>query len=254
MVDQGIRRGWVGSSQTGRRGDSHPAEIFPESWVDQTSLASGPVTFDRAATSRDQLLQQALGLAYFTVAWNVIEGVIAIWAAIDAGSDALLSFGLDSAVESISALVLIWRLRVEQRDAERAEEVESRALRLIGVTFFILAAYVTYESITTLVNGDQPDVSIVGIVLTTLSLIVMPILARRKEQVGEEMDSMAVLADAAETRACFYLSIVVLTGLVLNAALGWWWADPLAALGVVVFLIKEGREAMSGEHGDHSHH
>ncbi len=100
----------------------------------------------------------------------------------------------------------------------------------------------------------QPDVSIVGIVLTTLSLIVMPILARRKEQVGEEMDSMAVLADAAETRACFYLSIVVLTGLVLNAALGWWWADPLAALGVVVFLIKEGREAMSGEHGDHSHH
>ena len=169
-------------------------------------------------------------------------------------SDALLSFGLDSAVESISALVLIWRLRVEQRDAERAEEVESRALRLIGVTFFILAVYVTYESITTLVNRDQPDVSIVGIVLTTLSLIVMPILARRKEQVGEEMDSMAVLADAAETRACFYLSIVVLTGLVLNAALGWWWADPLAALGVVVFLIKEGREAMSGEHGDHSHH
>ena len=150
--------------------------------------------------------------------------------------------------------MLIWRLRVEQRDAERAEEVESRALRLIGVTFFILAAYVTYESITTLVNREQPDVSIVGIVLTTLSLIVMPILARRKEQVGEEMDSMAVLADAAETRACFYLSIVVLTGLVLNAALGWWWADPLAALGVVVFLIKEGREAMSGEHGDHYHH
>ena len=223
--------------------------------MDQTpSTLPAPVTFDRAATSRDLLLRRALGLAYFTVAWNVIEGAVAIWAAVDAGSDALLSFGLDSAVESISALVLIWRLRVEQRDAERAGEVESRALRLIGVTFFVLAAYVTYESITTLVNREQPDVSIVGIVLTTLSLIVMPILARRKEQVGEEMDSMAVLADAAETRACFYLSIVVLTGLVLNATLGWWWADPLAALGVVVFLIKEGREAMSGEHGDHYHH
>ena len=211
------------------------------------------MTFERAVTSRDQLLRRALGLAYFTVVWNVIEGVIAIWATIDAGSDALLSFGLDSVVESISALVLIWRLRVEQRDADRAEEVEGRALRLIGFTFFVLAAYVTYESITTLVNGEEPNASIVGIVLTTLSLIVMPILARRKEQVGEEMDSMAVLADAAETRACFYLSIVVLTGLVLNAAFEWWWADPLAALGVVVFLVKEGREAISGEHGDHYH-
>jgi divalent metal cation (Fe/Co/Zn/Cd) transporter len=211
------------------------------------------MTFDRAVTSRDQLLRRALGLAYFTVVWNVIEGVIAIWAAIDAESDALLSFGLDSVVESISALVLIWRLRVEQRDAERAEEVEGRALRLIGVTFFVLAAYVAYESIITLVNRERPDASIVGILLTTLSLIVMPILARRKEQVGEEMDSMAVLADAAETRACFYISIVVLFGLVLNAAFGWWWADPLAALGVVFFLVKEGREAISGEHGDHYH-
>jgi divalent metal cation (Fe/Co/Zn/Cd) transporter len=204
-------------------------------------------------TDRDQLLRTALGLAYFTVAWNVVEGVVAIWAAIDARSDALLGFGLDSAVESISAAVVIWRLRVERRDAERADEVERRALRLIGVTFFVLAAYVTYESVTTFVSQERPDASTVGIVITSLSLIVMPVLARRKEEVGEAMHSMAVLADAAETRACFYLSIVVLTGLVLNAALGWWWADPLAALGVVVFLVKEGREALTGKHGDHYH-
>jgi divalent metal cation (Fe/Co/Zn/Cd) transporter len=204
-------------------------------------------------TDRDQLLRTALGLAYFTVAWNVVEGVVAIWAAIEARSDALLGFGLDSAVESISAAVVIWRLRVERRDAERADEVERRALRLIGVTFFVLAAYVTYESVTTFVIQERPDASTVGIVITSLSLIVMPVLARRKEEVGEAMHSMAVLADAAETRACFYLSIVVLTGLVLNAALGWWWADPLAALGVVVFLVKEGREALTGKHGDHYH-
>jgi divalent metal cation (Fe/Co/Zn/Cd) transporter len=204
-------------------------------------------------TDRDQLLRTALGLAYFTVAWNVVEGVVAIWAAIEARSDALLGFGLDSAVESISAAVVIWRLRVERRDAERADEVERRALRLIGVTFFVLAAYVTYESVTTFVSQERPDASTVGIVITSLSLIVMPVLARRKEEVGEAMHSMAVLADAAETRACFYLSIVVLTGLVLNAALGWWWADPLAALGVVVFLVKEGREALTGKHGDHYH-
>lgn len=211
------------------------------------------MTFDLPATGRDQLLRRALNLAYFTVAWNVVEGVIAIWAALNAGSDALLGFGLDSAVESISGLVLIWRLHVERRDAERAEEVEGRALRLIGITFFLLAAYLTYESITTLVNSERPDASIVGIALTVLSLIVMPPLARRKEQVGEEMDSMAVLADAAETWACFYLSIVVLAGLLLNVLFGWWWADPLAALGVVAFLIKEGREALSGQHGDHYH-
>jgi cation diffusion facilitator family transporter len=199
------------------------------------------------------MLTRALGLAYFTVGWNVIEGVVSIWAAVTAGSDALLGFGLDSMVESLSAVVLIWRLKVEQRDPHRAEEVEGRALRLIGITFFLLAGYVAFESITTLINDERPEVSIVGIVITGLSLVVMPPLARRKEHVGEEMDSMAVLADAAETWACAYLSIVVLVGLLLNALFGWWWADPIAALGVVVFLVMEGRKALSGEHGDHYH-
>ena len=196
---------------------------------------------------RPELLSRALQLAYFTVAWNVVEGVVAIWAAIEAGSDALLGFGLDSGVESLSGLVLIWRFRVERRNIERAEEVEAKALRLIGVTFFALAAFVAYESITTLASSGRPETSWVGIGITFLSIIVMPMLATRKERVGKAMESRAVLADAAETWACVYLSIVVLAGLALNALFGWWWADPVAALAVVGFLVKEGFEAFSDD-------
>jgi divalent metal cation (Fe/Co/Zn/Cd) transporter len=198
---------------------------------------------------RPQLLSRALQLAYFTVAWNVIEGLVAVWAAIAAGSDALLGFGLDSGVESLSGLVLIWRLNIERKDAERAEEVEEQALKFIGITFFALAAFVGYESVTTLAGAERPETSLVGIAVTVLSLIVMPILARKKERVGEALGSRAVLADSAETRACVYLSGVVLAGLALNALFDWWWADPVAALAVVGFLVKEGREAFS--HEDH---
>ncbi len=196
---------------------------------------------------RSRLLSRASQLAYFTVAWNLIEGAVAIWAGIAAGSDALLGFGLDSGVESLSGTVLIWRLNIERKEIERAEEVEEKALKLIGMTFFALAAFVSYESVTTLLRAEQPEASWVGIGVTTLSLIVMPILARRKEQVGKALASRAVLADSAETWACVYLSAVVLAGLTLNAFFGWWWADPVAALGVVGFLVKEGREAFSDE-------
>ena len=174
---------------------------------------------------------------------------MAIWAAIAAGSDALLGFGLDSGVESLSGLVLIWRLNIERKDTDRAEEVEERALKLIGLTFFALAVFVGYQSVTTLLNGERPESSWVGIAVTILSVIVMPILARSKERVGEAIGSRAVLADSAETWACVYLSAVVLAGLALNALFGWWWADPVAAIAVVGFLVKEGREAFS--HEDH---
>ena len=186
-------------------------------------------------------------MAYFTVAWNAIEGVVAIWAAFASDSDALLGFGLDSGVESLSGLVLIWRLNIERTDTERSEEVDEKALRLIGLTFFALAAFVGYESVTTLLRAERPETSWLGIAVTIISLLVMPILARRKERVGEAMGSRAVLADSAETWACVYLSGVVLAGLALNAIFGWWWADPLAALGVVGFLVKEGWEAFSEE-------
>jgi divalent metal cation (Fe/Co/Zn/Cd) transporter len=200
--------------------------------------------------NRPELLSRALQLAYFTVVWNVVEGAVAIWAAIASGSDALLGFGLDSGVESLSGLVLIWRITVERRDVERAEEVEAKALRLIGLTFFALAAFVAYESITTLVNSERPETSWVGIGITFLSIMVMPMLATRKERVGKAMGSRAVLADSAETWACVCLSGVVLAGLALNALFDWWWADPVAALAVVGFLVKEGLEALSGQHHD----
>jgi divalent metal cation (Fe/Co/Zn/Cd) transporter len=199
---------------------------------------------------RAALLRRAWWLAVFTVVWNLAEGAVAITAAALAGSRALIGFGVDSFVESASAAVLIWRLSVEQRCPERAEHVEQRALRIIGVTFLALAALVGIESVRSLIAGDQPDVSWTGIVLTIVSLIVMPVLAREKRQVGRELGSRSVEADSQQTRACVYLSAVVLAGLAANAAFGWWWADPVAALGVVVFLVREGREALEAEHVD----
>ena len=200
-----------------------------------------------ARMDRVDLVSRALRLAYFTVVWNVVEGVVAIWAATSSGSDALLGFGLDSGIESLSGLVLIWRLNVERKHVEKAEDAEGRALKLIGLTFFALAAFVAYESTTSLVNSEQPATSWVGIGITVLSIIVMPMLATRKERVGKAMGSRAVIVDSAETWACLYLSVVVLAGLALNALFGWWWADPIAALFVVGFLAKSGLEAISAE-------
>jgi divalent metal cation (Fe/Co/Zn/Cd) transporter len=199
---------------------------------------------------RGTLLRRATVLAWFTVGWNVVEGLIAIAAALLVGSPALLGFGLDSGVESLSGSVVLWRLYAERRDPERAAVVEQRALRLIGATFFALAAFITFDSIRSLTSGDEPGTSVVGIVLTAVSVVVMQWLARAKRRVGIAMGSKAVEADSAQTSACVYLSIIVLVGLLLNAAIGWWWADPLAALGVVAFLVREGREALTAEHAD----
>ena len=200
--------------------------------------------------TREALLRRALVLAVFTVAWNLAEGVVALGAAAFSGSRALIGFGVDSFVESMSAAVLIWRLRVEQHSPHRAEQVEQRALRLIGVAFLALAALVGVESIRSLLAGDHPDSSPVGIALTLVSLIVMPLLARAKRRVGAEMGDRSVEADSNQTMACVYLSAVVLVGLALNALFGWWWADPVAALAVVGFLVHEGREALEAEHVD----
>ena len=202
------------------------------------------------AIDRATLLRRAYWLAVFTVVWNLGEGVVAIAAAAVSDSKALIGFGVDSFVESTSAAVLMWRLRAEQRSPERVEHVEQRALKIIGVTFLALAAVVGVESIRSLVAGEQPDVSRTGIVLTIVSLIVMPVLARAKRRVGRQLGARSVEADSQQTQACVYLSAVVLAGLALNAAFGWWWADPAAALGVVVFLVREGREALQAEHVD----
>lgn len=207
-------------------------------------------TRPRAQTDRVDravLLRRARWLAVFTVAWNVVEGVVAIAAGVLAGSQALLGFGADSAAESVSAAVLTWRLTAEQRDPDRAERVEHTALRVIGVSFLLLAGLVAFDAIRALVVGDEPSSSSIGIALTVVSLVVMPWLATRKRQVADALGSAAAVADSQQTWACAWLSAIVLLGLVLNATVGWWWADPVAALVVVALLVDEGREALTGE-------
>lgn len=204
--------------------------------------------------TRSALLARGLRLEYLTVGWNVVEGVIAIGAGIAAGSIALIGFGVDSFVESISGSVLIWRLRAETvggADEERIEQVEQRASRLVAVSFVLLAAYVAFEAVRTVVAQDRPDASPVGIVLTTVSLAVMLWLARAKRDTGEALGSRALIADSHQTFACWYLSATTLAGLALNAAFGLWWADPVAALVIAVFLVREAREAWEGEEDEH---
>ena len=205
------------------------------------------------AATRAQLLSRGLRLEYLTVGWNIAEGIIAVGAGAAAGSIALIGFGVDSFVETISGLVLTWRLRAEAfggADEERIEQVEQRARRLVAVSFLILAAYVAIEAVRTLAAQDQPDASPVGIALTTVSLVVMLWLARAKRETGEALGSRALIADSHQTFACWYLSVTTLAGLVLNAAFGLWWADPVAALVIAVILLREANEAWQGEEED----
>jgi len=189
--------------------------------------------------------KKALLSEYFTVGWNVIEGVVAIASGVIAGSIALVGFGLDSYIEVASGLVLIWRLRKHGFTEEEEEEAaEKRAVLFVGVTFLLLAVYVIYESGKKLFFQERPEESLIGIILAFLSLIVMPLLAVYKKKIAAEINSRALRADALETLACSYLSLTLLLGLGANALFGWWWADPVAALGMVYFLINEGWEAI----------
>jgi divalent metal cation (Fe/Co/Zn/Cd) transporter len=204
------------------------------------------------ALSRPQLLRRGLRLEYLTVGWNILEGVVAIGAGLAAGSIALIGFGVDSFVETISGAVLIWRLGSEARgrlDEEAVDRVEHRAERLVGAAFLLLAAYVAFEAVRALVNGEAPSASPIGIALTAVSIAVMLWLARQKRQTGEALRSRALIADSHQTYACWYLSMVALVGLVANALFGMWWADPVAALGIVALLVKEGIEAIRGGEG-----
>lgn len=203
--------------------------------------------------ARPALIRRGLLLEYLTVGWNVLEGLIAILAGVASGSIALIAFGVDSVVETISGVVLIWRLRAEERgdlDEDGVERVERRAERLVGVAFLILAGYVGVESVRTLLAAEAPEPSSIGIILTAVSIGVMLWLARAKRETGEALGSRALIADSRQTRACWYLSAVTLAGLALNALLGWWWADPVAALAIGVLLVREGREALNGGDDD----
>ena len=204
---------------------------------------AGPDPARRAATKR------GLRLQYATVAWNIIEGIIAVSAALAAGSVALLGFGVDSFVECASALVMIWRLRADRNgdlSPAKLEAVEKRARKLIAASLFLLAAYVTFDAATSLWEKERPQFSIVGAVLMSLSVLIMLWLARAKRLVAQALNSEAMEADAFQTTACWWLSLTALAGLALNGLFGWWWADPVAGLVIAGLVANEGREAWKG--------
>jgi divalent metal cation (Fe/Co/Zn/Cd) transporter len=173
-----------------------------------------------------------------TIGWNVVEGVVAIAAGIVAGSISLIAFGLDSGVEVSTSLVLAWRLSRERRGGCTQED-DRRATRLIAACFAVLAVYVTVEALGQLTARRAPDVSLPGIVLASLSVVIMPLLARAKKRLGPVLGSQAVVSESRQTELCAWLSAVVLVGLGANALLGWWWADPVAALAVAGFAGVE---------------
>jgi divalent metal cation (Fe/Co/Zn/Cd) transporter len=190
-----------------------------------------------------------LRLEALTVGWNVIEGLVAVLAATAAGSVALLAFGLDSFVECASGIVMIWRLRAERAAVSHAhiESIERRARRLVAGSLFLLAVWVAFDAGRTLWLREHPDFSVVGIVLLTLSAVTMLWLARAKRRVAHALGSRAMVADAFQTTACFWLSVAALGGILLNGVLGWWWADPLAAFVIAALIVREGVDAWRGE-------
>jgi divalent metal cation (Fe/Co/Zn/Cd) transporter len=203
-----------------------------------------PSTSDRA-----HHLRRGRRLEYFTLGWNMVEAIVAVGAGWLAGSIALVGFGVDSLIESFSGAILLWRLASSAHDESR----EQLALRLVGVSFFLLAAYVCFEAIKSLVAAEQPKASVPGIVLAVASLIVMPLLARAKRKVAADITSRALVADSRQSDICAYLSAILLGGLVLNALFGWWWADPVAALIMVPIIVHEGFEAWQGETDEEGH-
>lgn len=195
-----------------------------------------------------RLHKKALILSYFTVVYNILEGIVSIIAGLLAGSIALIGFGLDSFVESMSGGIMIWRFRKHGKISEEEEEkVEKKALRLVAYTFFMLGAYVLYESVKKLYFHEIPQPSLLGIIIAVVSIIVMPVLFYMKYQTGKSIDSRSLLADSKQTLACVFLSIALLVGLGLNYLYGLWQADPIVGLVIVIFLIKEGYNTLKEE-------
>jgi divalent metal cation (Fe/Co/Zn/Cd) transporter len=202
------------------------------------------VTIGRS--NRAVLVRRGRRLEYFTILYNSLEGLLAILLGLLAGSIALVGFGFDSAIEVTSGAALLWRLGVDV-DEGRRERADSTALGVVGWCFLALAAYVSYDSVASLVRREAPEESIPGIVLAAASLVIMPLLAQAKRRVATEIKSGALAADARQTELCTYLSAILLAGLALNALAGWWWADPVAAIVMVPIIAKEGIDALRGK-------
>jgi divalent metal cation (Fe/Co/Zn/Cd) transporter len=196
--------------------------------------------------SRAVIARRGRNLEYFTVAWNVLEGVIAIVAGAIAGSISLVGFGIDSFIEVTSGAALLWRMAVDA-DFHKRERNEKQALRVVGICFLGLSLYIAYEAVLDLLQVRAPEHSITGIILACVSLIVMPVLSRAKRRVGTELGSAAMHADAKQTEFCAYLSAILLSGLVMNTLFGLWWADPIAALIMVPIIAREGIAGLQGK-------
>jgi len=196
-----------------------------------------------AQNGRVEDTRHARRLEYLTIGWNLIEAGVALGAGIIAGSIALIGFGVDTLIEILSSLILLWRLLSIHPDEQR----ERISLKLVGVGFLLLAAYVGYEAVSSLALKKPPEASFAGIAVAILALVVMPLLARAKRRAAGRLNSAALSADAGQSSLCAYLSAILLGGLALNAAFSWWWADPVAALIMLPIIIKEGLEALRGE-------
>jgi divalent metal cation (Fe/Co/Zn/Cd) transporter len=201
--------------------------------------------FRSSISNRAILVHRGRNLEYFTIAWSAIEGAVAVWAGAVAGSISLIAFAADSFIELASGAALLWRVSVDADVKERTRN-EKRALRIVGSCFLLLAFYILYESSNDLIHKHAPDVSPLGIILACIALVIMPLLARGKRKIGSALTSAAMSADAKQSQFCGYLAAILLAGLVLNAAFGLWWADPVAALLMLPLIAKEGVEGVRG--------
>jgi len=198
------------------------------------------------ALNRQAVAERGKRVEYFTIGWNSLEGLVAVVAGAMAGSISLVGFGVDSFIEVTSGATLLWRMAVDA-EVQSRDRNEKLSLRIVGICFIALAVYIAYESASDLISRRTPEHSIPGIILACVSLVVMPLLSQAKKKVGNELGSAAMHADAKQTDFCVYLSAILLCGLLLNAALGWWWADPVAALVMVPIIGKEGFDGVKGK-------
>ena len=203
-----------------------------------------PAAGGRSDRERDRLIAQAKALSWLSLGWMTIEGAVAITAAIMAGSVALLGFGIDSAIEGLASVIIIWRFTGHRRLSEQAEQ---RAQKLVAFQFFLLAPYVAQDAVRALLAGDRPSTSWLGIALAVSSVVIMPVLGRAKQRIGARLGSAATAGEGTQNLLCAYLAAGVLVGLLANTLLGLWWLDPVVALGIAALAVREGREAWQGD-------
>jgi len=211
-------------------------------------MASAEVPFSDGVRQQ-ALLARGRKLEYLTIAWNALEAAVALLAGVLSGSIALVGFGLDSVIETVSAAILLWRLGVE-KDSERRERI---AQRLVGACFILLATYIGFDSAHALWAGVQPERSILGVAIAVAAVIVMPLLGRAKRRIAAQLGSGALHSDSRQADFCAWLSAILLVGLLLNWLLGWWWADAAAALIMVPIISREGVQGLRGEKCSCSH-